>query len=91
MRCLKWWARIEYRCATLKSSLRPADLALKPETIQSMLQQGAPYRRMRHKGGILVVGVDSLMTQLANAAKPAPPDEIGGFVTRGEGVSVHRS
>ena len=43
------------------------------------------------KGGVLVVGVDSLMTQLAKCCKPAPPDLITGFVTRGKGVSVHRS
>lgn len=42
------------------------------------------------KGGVLVVGVDSLMTQLAKCCKPAPPDAIGGFVTRGKGVSIHR-
>jgi GTP pyrophosphokinase len=40
--------------------------------------------------GILVVGVDKLLTQLARCCKPAPPDPIGGFVTRGRGVSVHR-
>jgi GTP pyrophosphokinase len=43
------------------------------------------------KGGLLVVGVDSLMTQLAKCCKPAPPDAICGFVTRGKGVSVHRA
>ena len=43
------------------------------------------------KGGVLVVGVDSLMTQLAKCCKPAPPDMICGFVTRGKGVSVHRT
>ncbi len=41
-------------------------------------------------GGILIVGVDRLMTQLARCCKPAPPDAIVGFVTRGRGVSVHR-
>lgn len=40
--------------------------------------------------GVLVVGVDSLLTQLARCCKPAPPDTIGGFVTRGKGVSIHR-
>jgi len=40
---------------------------------------------------VLVVGVDSLMTQLAKCCKPAPPDLISGFVTRGKGVSVHRA
>lgn len=43
------------------------------------------------KGGVLVVGVDSLMTQLAKCCKPAPPDAISGFVTRGKGVSIHRN
>ena len=43
------------------------------------------------KGGVLVVGVESLMTQLAKCCKPAPPDEIRGFVTRGKGVSIHRA
>jgi GTP pyrophosphokinase len=31
------------------------------------------------------------MTQLAKCCKPAPPDLICGFVTRGKGVSVHRT
>jgi GTP pyrophosphokinase len=41
--------------------------------------------------GILIVGVDRLMTQLARCCKPAPPDEIVGFVTRGRGISIHRA
>lgn len=43
------------------------------------------------KSGVLVVGVDSLMTQLARCCRPAPPDAIVGFVTRGRGVSIHRA
>nr|MDB1145310.1 GTP pyrophosphokinase [Alcaligenaceae bacterium]MDB1145316.1 GTP pyrophosphokinase [Alcaligenaceae bacterium] len=45
-----------------------------------------------HKGhnGVLIAGVDSLMTQLAKCCHPAPPDEVLGFITRGKGVSVHR-
>jgi GTP pyrophosphokinase len=41
--------------------------------------------------GVLVVGVDALLTQLARCCRPAPPDDIAGFVTRGKGMSVHRS
>ncbi len=41
-------------------------------------------------GGILVVGVDKLLTSLGRCCKPAPPDAISGFVTRGKGVSIHR-
>jgi GTP pyrophosphokinase len=40
--------------------------------------------------GILIVGVDRLMTGLARCCKPAPPDPIVGFVTRGKGISIHR-
>jgi len=41
--------------------------------------------------GILIVGVDRLLTQLARCCKPTPPDPIQGFVTRGKGVSIHRA
>ena len=41
--------------------------------------------------GVLIVGVDKLMTQLAKCCKPVPPDEVIGFVTRGRGISVHRN
>src|SRR5439155_10894471 len=40
--------------------------------------------------GILIVGVDRLMTGLARCCKPAPPDPIVGFITRGKGISIHR-
>jgi len=40
--------------------------------------------------GILVVGIDRLMTSLARCCKPAPPDGIVGFITRGKGVTIHR-
>ena len=51
-------------------------------------------RRSRAAGGghgILVVGVDRLLTGLARCCKPAPPDPIVGFVTRGKGITIHRA
>lgn len=39
--------------------------------------------------GILVEGVDKLMTMLAKCCKPVPPDAIIGFVTKGRGISIH--
>ncbi|KIO49368.1 bifunctional (p)ppGpp synthetase/guanosine-3',5'-bis(diphosphate) 3'-pyrophosphohydrolase [Nitrosospira sp. NpAV] len=41
-------------------------------------------------GGVLIVGVDKLLTTLAKCCKPAPPDPIVGFVTRGRGITIHR-
>ena len=43
------------------------------------------------KSDVLVVGVDMLLTQLARCCKPAPPDAVCGYVTRGKGVSIHRA
>lgn len=41
-------------------------------------------------GKVLIVGVGNLLTSLSRCCKPAPPDAIKGFVTRGRGVSIHR-
>ena len=59
---------------------------------EEKLETAAPKKTTEHdKGKILVVGVDSLLTQLARCCHPVPPDEIVGFVTRGRGVTVHRA
>ena len=75
-------------------SLRNIETVLRPAEAEEEVEEFSPVRKARGtdspKGGVLVVGVDSLMTQLAKCCKPAPPDDIRGFVTRGKGVSVHR-
>ena len=71
----------------IKSVLQP-DASPEPEPEVDMLAQKS--RAGGAGGGILVVGVDRLMTNLARCCKPAPPDEIVGYVTRGKGVSIHR-
>jgi len=77
-------------------SLRQIELLLRPEEAPQFDADAPLLRKARSgdnpsKGGLLVVGVDSLMTQMAKCCKPAPPDAIVGFVTRGKGVSVHRA
>lgn len=42
------------------------------------------------KNSILIDGEDGLLTNLAKCCKPAPPDDIIGFVTRDKGISIHR-
>ncbi len=76
-------------------SLRNIEAVLRPPEPEEEEEAFSPVRKARGsdtvpKGGVLVVGIDSLMTQLAKCCKPAPPDDIRGFVTRGKGVSVHR-
>ncbi len=55
-----------------------------PELVVSRSRSGDSGSR------VLVVGVGKLMTSLSRCCKPAPPDAVQGFVTRGRGVSVHR-
>lgn len=46
--------------------------------------------KSQRAGSVLVVGLDSLMNQLARCCRPLPPDPVAGFITRGRGVTVHR-
>jgi GTP pyrophosphokinase len=86
-------------------SLRQIEQALHADTSQKQTEDGSGpgedaliTRKSKassvlqgSKSGVLVVGADGLMTQLARCCKPAPPDVIKGFVTRGKGVSIHRA
>ncbi len=79
----------EFSLRNIETVLRPPE-PLPTEDEQLLLRKPRSQANTA-KGGLLVVGVDSLMTQLAKCCKPAPPDAICGFVTRGKGVSVHRA
>ena len=45
----------------------------------------------RNTSGVDIEGVDDVLVKLARCCTPVPGDEIVGFITRGSGVSVHRS
>jgi len=75
----------EFSLRSIEALLRPAG---PPPAAEAPLLKKS---RGTGQGGVLVVGIDSLMTQLAKCCKPAPPDAIVGFVTRGKGVSIHRA
>lgn len=79
----------EFSLRNIETLLRPPEPVLQPDDYLLLKKPRAPDKSP--KGGVLVVGVDSLMTQLAKCCKPAPPDDIRGFVTRGKGVSIHRA
>ncbi|RKT60924.1 GTP pyrophosphokinase [Azonexus fungiphilus] len=64
----------------------PSPEALVPDAVATK-----PRKPVEGNQGILIVGVDKLLTQLARCCKPAPPDEIQGFITRGKGISIHRA
>jgi len=82
-------AREEVNLRQLQAALRElvglvSDLKNKNEKSEK------PKHKPGKESGLLIVGVDRLLTQLAKCCKPLPPDPVRGFVTRGKGVSVHR-
>ena len=82
-------ARGDLNLRQFQSVARGGDWQAENETPDAVATH-QPSRVAQGNQGILIVGVDRLLTQLARCCKPAPPDPIQGFVTRGKGVSIHR-
>ncbi|MBZ8138950.1 GTP pyrophosphokinase [Rubrivivax gelatinosus] len=80
----------EFSLRNIEQILRPAAPVPAEEDETIALRRPRHEGSGRGKGGVLVVGVDSLLTTLARCCRPAPPDAIGGFVTRAKGVAIHR-
>jgi GTP pyrophosphokinase len=87
------YARDELNLRQLQMAIKAA-IAPAPVPAASDAPDGLVMRASKSAGsgsGILVVGVDRLMTGLARCCKPAPPDPIAGFITRGKGITIHRA
>lgn len=65
------------------------------EALHSSLPQGGnvPIKAaaVKSKSGIIVAGLDDVSVRFSKCCSPVPGDEIIGFVTRGRGVSIHRT
>jgi GTP pyrophosphokinase len=87
-------AREEINLRQIQSAIKALAAPVPAPATDASLEAEVPTRKSRSTGtggGILVVGVDRLMTGLARCCKPAPPDPIVGFVTRGKGITIHRA
>jgi GTP pyrophosphokinase len=78
----------EFSLRTIETLLKPPELA--PTADEAIALRKASPDSDTAKSGVLVVGVESLLTTLSRCCRPAPPDAIGGYVTRGKGVAIHR-
>ncbi len=54
-------------------------------------QTGAKPAQSKTKSGIVVKGIADLSVRFSKCCSPVPGDEIVGFVTRGRGISIHRT
>jgi len=66
-------------------------VALKPEQEDDAELKLRETVRRDDRSDVQVLGVGSLMTNMAKCCKPVPGDDIVGYITQGRGVSVHRS
>jgi GTP pyrophosphokinase len=48
-------------------------------------------RKKKPKGGVIVQGMDDILIKFARCCQPVPGDSIIGYITRGFGVTVHRT
>lgn len=83
------FAKEEITLTALAQAVQPPKPAPAPAPEHDLVLRGASSAAS--KGKVLVVGMDSLLTQLARCCHPVPPDEIVGYVTRGRGVMIHRA
>lgn len=61
----------------------------KDDTIEKLLENKNVHTN-NNSGNILIAGYSDILTNLANCCKPVYGDEIVGYITKGNGISVHR-
>ncbi len=62
------------------------------EVIKNVNDQGRERKiQIKSRSGIVVKGIDDVAVRFSKCCSPIPGDEIVGFVTRGRGVSIHRT
>lgn len=83
--------RNDFTSAQVASLLSDQLLPPKQETAEEILQAGPSRARSDGKDDISIYGVGNLLTRMAQCCKPVPGDRIAGFITRGQGVTIHRS
>ncbi|PZD94157.1 (p)ppGpp synthetase [Paenibacillus sambharensis] len=72
---------------------KEAEEASKIELTSEVKEMKSPTiaKKKRPTHGIRVKGVDNMLVRFARCCNPVPGDEIVGYITRGRGVSVHRT
>ena len=74
---------------------REKQIEKQKQQVQEMINQPAKKEpekmKVRHEGGIVIEGVDNLLIRISRCCNPVPGDSIVGYITKGRGISIHRS
>ncbi len=80
----------------LEEQRKKAQKELTDQQVLDAAQSGSQVSKerqgsRRNKSGIIVKGIDDVAVRFAKCCSPVPGDEIVGYVTRGRGVTIHRT
>ncbi len=67
----------------------PEELGIEP--VESAIDRLLRPLKRRKPGGIKIQGIDDVLFRMAKCCTPVPGEPVIGFVTRGQGISVHRA
>jgi len=67
---------------------KPEEEAIPPALVG---KTGESNRKKKISSGVIVKGVEDILVRFGKCCRPVPGDEIIGFITRGFGVTVHRT
>lgn len=61
------------------------------QVLEAAGEQQEKLHVTKNKGGIIVKGIHDVAARFSKCCSPIPGDEIVGFVTRGRGITIHRT
>ena len=61
------------------------------QVLEAAGEQQEKLHVTKNKGGIIVKGIHDVAVRFSKCCSPIPGDEIVGFVTRGRGITIHRT